>query len=29
MIFRRASTQVGPYVVGFSERGLETLKLFG
>jgi hypothetical protein len=28
-IFRRASTQVGPYVVSISERGLETLKLFG
>lgn len=28
-IFRRASTQAGPYVVSISERGLETLKLFG
>ncbi|WP_066516017.1 hypothetical protein [Curtobacterium ammoniigenes] len=28
-IFRRASTQRGPYVVSISERGLETLKLFG
>jgi hypothetical protein len=27
-IFRRASTQRGPYVVSVSERGLETLKLF-
>jgi len=28
-IFRRASAQVGPYVISISERGLETLKLFG
>jgi len=28
-IFRRAPTQAGPYVVSISERGLETLKLFG
>lgn len=28
-IFRRASTHTGPYVVSISERGLETLKLFG
>ncbi len=28
-IFRRSSTQAGPYVVSISERGLETLKLFG
>lgn len=28
-IFRRASTRAGPYVVSISERGLETLKLFG
>jgi hypothetical protein len=27
-IFRRASTQSGPYVVSIGERGLDTLRLF-
>lgn len=27
-VFRRASTQVGPYVVSISERELKTLRLF-
>ncbi|MEO7016875.1 MAG: hypothetical protein ABI130_11415 [Leifsonia sp.] len=27
-IFRRASTQAGPYVVSIGERGLDTLRLF-
>ena len=27
-VFRRASTQVGPYVISISERELNTLRLF-